>query len=243
MCYDDASEKGAKEAFEQYRWARVVRLPDSEFQRYMEGVAFLELLPSLRHEWADVDMVGTLSWRAPAKIDVSKLERACVDVFREGFEAVAFMPSHLPFGYQASRCHPRFGEVWLALMEAMGVPFDDMEDDIVTFFCNYWVATPRVMSEFCEFYRHAIEALEGLPPNVHEALWADSTYPTHVPIERLLKVYGRPYMPLHPFVGERLACLFFHVMLDKLAIAPLDVQVTARAAVEPKALTRLVNAS
>ena len=221
LCYDDASEKQATAAFQPYEWTRIVRLQESKFSKYMEGVAFLEVLPRLYEEWATVDYVGTLSWRAPSKIDVSKIPKVCEFCIKNGEQAVVFLPSQQYFEEQARRNHPRFFEVWNPLMHALGISPRTIPHDMPTFFCNYWCATPKVMLNFIKFFASAVHVLENVMGNARDALWSDSTYGTHLSVDRLMEVYGKPYMPLHPFVGERLACVFFAMSLDAYFIASL----------------------
>lgn len=207
LAYDDASEARALEEYGGRAWARVVRLPAdaaSPGARYMEGAAFLSLLPSLRDEWRDADFVGTLSWRASDKI---RIPPNFEDILREvrGSDVVALLPSTEKLLPQAVRSHPRFLECWVPLLLRLGVrPEEAVRDDVACFFCNYWLATPRRMDEWLAWFARAVQVLDSAP-EVQDALWSPSGYGSRLSPERLAAVYGVDYLPMMPFVAERLA--------------------------------------
>lgn len=221
LCYDEASTAAATREFAAWPWATVVTLPETEgASRFMEGAAFLGLLPERRAEWADADFVGTLSWKAGTKIGLDRLGGVLEGV-KGTADAVAFLPSADHLMRHSVRCHPRFLEIWVPLLEAMGFAAGEaVHIDIPCFFCNYWAATPAWMDRFLEFYGRATRVLESLP-SVQEPLWSDSGYGTQLSIERRMQIYGTPYIPYHPFVCERLACFFFWKHEAALVLAPL----------------------
>ena len=208
LCYDDKSTLSATEEYAGYPWARVVTLPDHPATgKYMEGGMFLSTLRELRNEWHDADFVGTLSWKASEKIDVSLVGKVA-ELAKES-DVIALLPAGDLMIAQAVQCHPRFLEVWVPLLVSMGYDVGDtVSTDIPSFFCNYWLATPCWMDRFLDFYGKAAGAMDTLP-SIQGSLWSDSFYGSHLPRERLEKVFGRPYVTYHPFIGERLASFFF----------------------------------
>ena len=221
LCFDDESEAAASEAFAPYEWAIVTRLPDDDpaLGKYMEGYAYLRTLRDNRAEWRDADLVGVLSWRASLKIHVDLLAKACED--SRGADVVAFMPSSDNMLEQAARHHPRFLQVWVPLLLHLGHDARAIvRDDMPTFFCNYWLASPGWMDRFLDFYAAVRTALEELP-SIQDALWSDPGYVSGLSGERCMRVYGRPYIPYHPFVCERLPCFFFHNEGARISMVPL----------------------
>lgn len=224
LAYDDASEARAREEYDKCAWARVVRLSGAlPGARYMEGAAFLSLLPSLRDEWRDADFVGTLSWRASDKIHIPpNFERVLEEV--RGSDVVALLPSTEKLLPQAVRSHPRFLECWVPLLLRLGVePAEAVRDDVACFFCNYWLATPARMDEWLAWFARAVRVLDGAP-EVQEALWSPSGYGSRLGPERLRAVYGVDYLPMMPFVAERLAPFFFSHTGAVVAALPLGLE-------------------
>ncbi len=227
LAYDEASEARAREEYGGRGWARVVRLPDpaagpphSRNARYMEGAAFLSLLPSLRDEWRDADFVGTLSWRASDKIHIPPdLERILEEV--RGSDVVALLPSTEALLPQAVRAHPRFLECWVPLLLRLGVgAAEAVQHDVACFFCNYWLATPARMDAWLAWFARAVEAMESAP-ELQDALWSRSGYCGSLGPERLRELFGTDYMPMMPFVAERLAPFFFSHSQAVVAAVPL----------------------
>lgn len=223
LCYDDKSTQSATEEYAGYPWARVVTLPDHPgTAKYMEGAMFLSTMRELRNEWHDADFVGTLSWKASEKIAVSLVDK--VAELKKESDVVALLPANDLMIPHAVRHHPRFLEVWVPLLVSMGYDVTDTTStEIPGFFCNYWLATPCWMDRFLDFYGKAAGAMDTLP-GIQGALWSDSLYCSQLPRERIEKVFGRPYMAYHPFIGERLASFFFWKEGAVLSMAPLNLQ-------------------
>lgn len=228
LCYDDTSAAAAQAAYANYPWARVVTLPDNpQTNRFMEGAAFLTTLPERRAEWESADFVGTLSWKAAEKIEVSLLDKvvngvvASMDTQAGSTDVIALLPSSEALVRQALQCHPRFLEVWVPLLMHMGHSAQDaVSTNIPSFFCNYWLARPQWTARFLEFYAAAVHTLNTLH-SIQEPLWSDAQYCTHLPLHRQYEVFGRPYITYHPFVCERLASFFFWKEGAVITLAPL----------------------
>jgi hypothetical protein len=208
LCYDDHSEARARDEYGVLPWARVLRLPTTtEHNKYMEGQVFLGLLESLKHEWEDADFVGTISWKASDKIDVPDMQELCQRAMDGQAISLFFLPE-VTVGYSVM-AHPRFLQVWVPLLTQMGYAVDDaVSPEFPLLAGNYWLTKPALMSQFCEFYKRAVQVLETHQPLQH-ALWSDSCYATHLTSDQCMEIYGRPYITHHPFVCERLAGFFF----------------------------------
>lgn len=223
LAYDEASTQAARAKFADCAWARVVTLPsDPVANKYMEGAAFLSVLPARREEWQDADFVGTLSWKAHEKIGIpANFERVCAEVRHA--DVAALLPSTEHMLMQAVRCHPRFLEVWVPLLQKMGyAPKDIVSIKIPSLYCNYWLASPAWMHKFLAFYARAVHLMET-DEELQDALWDSACYNTELPPDRLLKIYGKPFVPYHPFVNERLVCAFCHLEQAAVAMVPLGL--------------------
>jgi len=103
--------------------------------------------------------------------------------------------------------NPKFIDIWTRLLIKM-LPndIDVLSDSIKLFYCNFWVAKPEIMKEYQDFLKKAIELLEE-DPDVYDD--AGYTSPTVITKERLVEISGKPYYTFHPFILERLPCVFF----------------------------------
>jgi hypothetical protein len=105
-----------------------------------------------------------------------------------------------------NRHHPKFLDIWNRLMDKLGVSREKRFPSRL-FFCNYWVAKPHVLKEYQVFVKRAAEFLEEDPD-----VYADACYKeAKLSPERLVEICGRPHYTYHPFILERLPCLFAHV--------------------------------
>lgn len=223
LAYDEESTQAARAKFADCDWARVVTLPDDPVaNKYMEGAAFLSVLPAHRAEWQDADLVGTLSWRAHEKISMSQeFDKLCTEV--QQADVVALLPSTEHMLMQAVRCHPRFLEVWVPLLQKMGYATRDaVSIRLPSMYCNYWLAKPEWMHKFLAFYAKAVHLLET-DEELQDPLWDSACYNTALPAERLMKIYRKPYVPYHPFVNERLVSAFCHLEGAAVAMVPLGL--------------------
>lgn len=224
VCHDDDSRAKAEAAWGAYPWARVTMLPAAPATSvYMESAAFLTVLPDRRHEWQDADYVGVFSWRALQKID---LPPNFLDTLgRQDADVVALMPSLDPMLSTTVNSHPRFLQVWVPALLKLGFsPADATSQDMFAFMCNYWLATPAWMGAYMAFFVHVARVLDtaaDTDESLHDALWSDSTYPAKVSTEQLMRVYGKPHMPHHPFIAERMPCFFFWKFRATIAVMPL----------------------
>jgi hypothetical protein len=212
LCHDTRSRDIAEATFGTRAWARIVVMPDTQpYNKYLEAAVYLHVLEERRHEWADADFVGTLSWKAPQKIQVPVDLPAMCEQAKDA-DVIALYPWHGPMFTQACQCHPRFAKVWIPMLESMGFSSQDCASpDITTFFCNYWLARPAWMDRYMKFAHEAFGAMESLQ-SIQAALWApNSDDPTYVkmPRQRAMEVYGVPHVPLHAYIFERLPCFFF----------------------------------
>lgn len=204
LCYDADTEAHARREFEGVPWARVMFIPTT---MYLEGAAYAHSLLRCRHEWADADYVGTLSWKAVQKLALPHIPRVCAR--RPDADVIALLPGLYPLLEEPMTSRPEFKDVWVPLLCRLGYSAEDAASpDIPTFYCNYWLCRPPWMDRYITFFVQAKGLLDTWP-RIQEALWSDSDYEAQMPVERCRQIWGVPYYPFHPFVGERLPCFFF----------------------------------
>jgi hypothetical protein len=108
---------------------------------------------------------------------------------------------------KAELFHPGLKNIWLKLMKVILPELNENEvwnDEIPMFYNNYWYARPKVLLEYREFLKKAEEELEKIPE-----VYGDSGYTCgNTPKETLEKITGKPYYTFHPFIYERLPCIF-----------------------------------
>ena len=189
------------------------------FLRY----AFLEFvlivvscpLQTVHPEWAEKRYVAMLSYRSAAKImsnmDVVELIEYYTSQHGDGPDVVALLSPHrLSLRQQALRTHGiLFVEIWHEVLRRLG--FDDhtvrASDSLSAFFCNYWLARPKLMSDYIAFLEHAIMLLEH-DPALSYLVRADARY-AEGRQEVARAVFDTPFYQLHPFICERLPIVFF----------------------------------
>ena len=225
VCHDEESRQEAEAVWAAFPWATVTVLPDTPAtSKYMEGAAFLTVLPERRHEWQDADYVGVLSWRALEKIRVPP---DFLDSLEEQHDAnadvVALLPATEPLLAGALNSHARFLEVWVLLMTKLGFSLvESVSSPPLAFLCNYWLARPAWMDVYLPFYARMAHVLDtDSDESLQDALCSNSGYPTSLSPEQLERIYGTPHMQYHPFIGERVPCFFFWKMNARIATMPV----------------------
>lgn len=205
LCYNDETHTVAQQEYGFEPWARVLLIHSTP---YMENVMFTEYFPNLEHEWRDADYVGTLSWKARTKIKfdmpaiIEELALLQPDVF-------ALNPGKKQTLMKQPRIHPKFKELWIAVLNRFGVSKDiATSKQIVPFYCNYWLAKPEYLRAYMQFNQRVVHMLET-DAELQNDLWSDAKYKTKLPKERVQQVFNRPYFTYHPFICERLCCFFF----------------------------------
>lgn len=207
LCYDDATEEIAEELAAQVAGLVAVRLGPN---KYLEGQMYLDVLEQRADEWRDVDYVGTISWKAPAKIRIPDFGDACAKAKAASADVVALLPFPEALLSQAVGSHgPAFLDILERVLIGLGYNAQDPRDPTVPLFvCNYWLATPAWMSKYCEFYKRAAGIMDT-DPELQDLLWSHAKYDGTLSEEVCLEIFGTPYIPFHPFIAERLPCFFF----------------------------------
>lgn len=152
--------------------------------------------------------IGMITYRVTERAHVLMTNIAYILTYSETDVVTV---NYSPLGTQplseAEFFHPGFKNIWIKLMKKL-LPYLSEEeawsDKIPMFYNNYWYARPKVLLEYREFLKKAEEELEKIPE-----VYDNSNYLTgNSTKEQLKKITGKPYYTFHPFIYERLPCIF-----------------------------------
>lgn len=205
LCYNNDTYCNAVNYYSKYTWARPIILENKDYT--FEHV-FWNQLKTIKSEWINCDMVGTLSHKAHLKVNIDNINNIIVNKL--------YTPSHYyhfarlninvlnPRSYGVSS-HPNFDKLYIELLKKF--KFYDTNECLYT----YFMSTPNLMITFIEWY------LSICLPFIkeHPLSFIDSTYKGDVSKEKLLENFGVPYYPLLPFVLERFIPCYFDNITNK----------------------------
>ena len=207
--FDEKSRIEAEKVYGQYEWARPIFNPTT---KYIETGFILDVLPTLEDEWRDKDYVGTISWKAHTKcqICVKDLDIA----LKNNVDLVYFLYGDSNFeGFfeQIDIYHPFFTKIWRLIFNECA---DSFSENIVPFYCNYWIAKPFIMMEYIKFaimVRDKIESNTDIKQLVDKnAMW------TNPPLT-YKNITGKKFYMYHPFIMERLPSFFAYIKNLKIS--------------------------
>jgi hypothetical protein len=164
--------------------------------------AFWTQLKEMHGEWKDCAMVGTMSCSAHRKVRLCQVDREIrLNKHREYFH---FLDTKTPLGREKNH-HTK-------------TPMVRICNDILSLlklkpataaYCNYFMCKPDLMLQFIDWFHGKLRpAVLAHPLSMHP-----SDYLTgKLSRQELMRLCGRPYYPLVPFIIERLNKCFFHTL-------------------------------
>lgn len=214
LCPHEEALAAATLEYADHAWARPILLPQD--QPFLESHMYVRWLMDHEAEWKYADWVGCIAWSASKKQPlVAHIAKICADASDNDADFVALMYRGDPLIRTAEHWHPGFTAAWKAAWESVGWTDTDvvLDDHIPSFYCNYWITTPQLMSQFCVMMAYLAQQLDALP-DLRALMMQDSTY--HDRGEEIAKMteddcmarFGKPYYPLYIFVMERMVCLW-----------------------------------
>lgn len=235
LAYNESSFQSACSEYGKRDWAKVILIPSTLLY---ENVIFSHILLERKSEWVELDYVGFISWRASEKIKIYDDMAAHIeDLIRNEKitspspsppSSAPSSPSSSPYSssydvialynpfpkesllHLASRCHPRFTDIWEPLMQSLGFNKKEYTDINPAFYGNYWIAKPLWLERYLVFFAKLRETLDTLE-SIQDILFEDAKYqPGREPnVKDLMSLGGKPYYTYHPFIYERAPCAFF----------------------------------
>lgn len=115
-------------------------------------------------------------------------------------------PSNL---YQGIQAHGEtFRSLWDYMSNELGCKPDYDYYSVLTFYRNCWIAPFNTVVSFLYFAKFAFKIVDTSPNEIKTLFRSDSHYTGALVGEACMKKFGTPYYPFHPFIFERLICLF-----------------------------------
>lgn len=207
FCYNDQTTRQAEALAKQHDFLRPYRLGPSPFFESQ----FFTMKPLPFHEWMHHDFVGFISYKYPQKVtddNVAEMPTLCRNM--ASCDVIALNDTEHELLPHAIKMHgEHFLRCWDAVLEPF-YPEDTRHDlDIPAFFCNFWLAKPTWLIEYCKF-AHRVKQHIDTHPHVQNMLCANSNYRGSLRPQELMGITNNPHYTFHAFLFERLPCIFFH---------------------------------
>jgi hypothetical protein len=206
--YDNETFDNAKLLFGSYKWAKIVILPPTIlFENYMYDTWLIENYD----EWKDYDYVGTLSWRVKDKIFLPDIEKLALFLKKEKiYDVVPFyVIDDKNMIDDIHRRQPNNNIILKLLFDKLGFPNDYIKKNFIHFYCNYWIARPKIMKEYIDFFHKCKEIINN-DDEIQKYIWKFVEYNSTLDEVNIKKIFGRSCFSSHPFVYERIPYLFMY---------------------------------
>lgn len=197
--YDERSRRALDPAY--------VPLENPRLGPFFEADVVRELIVSRWH--AGADLVGVFSWRFAEKIPLSGADVVARLAAAPEADVYSFFGAlqRGPIWPPAERKHPGILAAAKLLFARLGLALAPGDVVAHPIYQHHFIARAEVYERFVDtLLAPAIEAMQDLTDlPLQRALLVDSGYRVPSPSsEDLERLYGVPYLPLHPFVAERL---------------------------------------
>jgi hypothetical protein len=195
LCHNQERFEEAAAIYAPYKWAYpiVMKYQDTSFEN-----AFWPQLQEIADEWSASEFVGTMSFTAYRKVNLAQINKQIIEGEYCTKNYVYFLDTQRKVLTNKTD-HPYFTKIWKDLLATLSI------SDVNETWCNYFMCTPRLMEKFIVWHRNV------LTPAVlaHPLIYEDSEYKGALTEEDLIKLWGKPYYPMVPFVMERMNRAFF----------------------------------
>ena len=173
---------------------------------YFESEAFrmLEDLPNAEN-------IGFLTPSAKRKIKDFSIE----NILKINPDPIVFLYKITPeisVEKQAVISHgKKFVDVWKYILDSHSISHSVM-NTYVGGYSNLWLAKREFVVEFLNFAKKTIVHLDNAPSSIKDIIFSDSKYPGKLINTGILnKRFGFNHYPWHPFIMERIICLFARI--------------------------------
>ena len=210
LYHDDESYLIAKK-LEKYSWAKLIKI---ESNYLFENIIF-KYLNEHQDEWFNKAFVGILTYNAINKIKIYDINNLAQLYYN--FDIISFNNYYYTsLINQATVHHPEFKNIWIKIFNKLNIPENiSTSSNIPCFFNNYWMAKPDFMSKYINFFNTILNIINN-DNQIKELIDLDSKYNGTLSQEKLIKIFGKPYYTYHPFIFERLICLYTFITNSKL---------------------------
>lgn len=211
LCHNEERYNFALKAFEPYYWAVPIRM---KYQNCTFENAFWRQLLEIREEWENCDMVGTLSSKAPKKLNLKSVHQTILNRSAWSSGYYNFTAVRKPVNGGG---HPHLMTILNDVIRQLNVSHPPSST------CNYWMCSPERMIKFIQWHETV------LAPAVleHPLAMTDAKYRGELTAEQCKALCGVPYYPHIPFALERLNIAFFtNTNLPSSATVSYDIETT-----------------
>ena len=105
-----------------------------------------------------------------------------------------------------------YSVLWDYLSNELGVQHKYEYSKVITFFNNCWYAPKKIVCGYLLFAKKAFRIFDDCPEDIRNLLFSDSRYDGILKGEGCMKKFGIPHYPFHPFIFERLICLYKYLI-------------------------------
>ena len=201
LCHNEEKLHSAITIYKKYWWAKPILMKYQDYS--FENSFWLQLL-EIQHEWENYNMVGTLSYAAFKKINLTMVDTIITNKLYLPNVYYHFMDSNISIPNNNTTKHPFFTTIWNDVLTSLKLVTTTENN------CNYWMCKPVVMKHFIDWYLNVcLKTLTNHPHIFEDSLYTGEDFQNSVNKDRLVKICGKPYYPHYPFVMERLTKTFF----------------------------------
>jgi glycosyltransferase involved in cell wall biosynthesis len=201
LCYDENTLNFAREFYSKYTWAKPILM---KYQNYEFENAFWKQLYEIKEEWENYQMVGTLSYSCHKKINLEKVDEIINKKYYFPYSYYNFFDTNNPIPNLNTWKHPDFDNIWNDLLANLHL-LNTTENC-----CNYWMCKPKLMKNFIYWYLNiCLPELIKHPLIFENAMYNNNEYDNGLQVNKLEKLWGKPFYPNFPFICERINKCFF----------------------------------
>jgi len=218
LCYSDDTRKQALELYGNKEWAKVIYIKSSVL---FESIMYDSWLEENYDDWKDFDYVGTISWKASFKVKMPDIDKLSAFLDKNKYDVAAFYYIDMNMIDRTTYYHPKFRTLWIKILLKLGYSIDQiLNTDVKGFYCNYWITTPKLMLDYINFFKKVKDVINNYQ-DIQEDIWSDAKFQstTLLTPEQCLQKFGIPHYPYHPFIYERIPCVYFEYSANILITA------------------------
>jgi len=208
LCYSDDTYKIALELYGDKEWAKVIYIKSSVL---FESIMYDNWLEKNYDDWKDFDYVGTISWKTSFKIRMPDIDKLSAFLDKNNYDFAAFYCIDMNIIDFTTYYHPKFRTLWIEILSKIGYSMDQiLNNGIKGFYCNYWITTPKLMMNYINFFKKVKDVINNYE-DIQYDIWSDANFQstTLLTPEQCFQNFGVPYYPYHPFIYERIPCVYF----------------------------------
>lgn len=199
--------EGAFQQVKKYMYYRYLKFIRIDTTKYFEGAIF-NYLNDHQDEWKNKDYVGILPYSFETKcyITLDTIYEIIINNLKNvNCDLIAFC------GYDtiAKQLHGNIVAVLNLILPKVGYSLSIDYQQIPCFYCNDWMTRPKYMKQYIDLYLRVRDLFEQQEDkHLQDLLNASANVTSKLSPAELIKLFGFPHYPNHPYIMERLAPIF-----------------------------------